>query len=54
VTIQKELELEALLIEQLQTLGYERAQLRNETALLENLRQKIQQLNKIAKPFSNA
>ncbi|EOR10251.1 type I restriction endonuclease subunit R [Acinetobacter sp. ANC 3926] len=54
MTIQKELELEALLIEQLQTLGYERVQLRNETALLDNLRQKIQQLNKIVKPFSNA
>lgn len=53
MTIQKELELEALLIEQLQTLGYERVQLRNEKALLDNLRKQIQHLNQITKPFSD-
>lgn len=47
----KELELEALLIQQLETLGYERVQLRNETTLLENLKRKIQQLNKIENHF---
>ncbi len=50
----KELELEALLIQQLETLGYDRVQLRNETTLLENLKRKIQQLNKIEKPFSDS
>jgi len=54
VSTQKELELEALLIQQLETLGYERVQLRNETTLLENLKRKIQQLNKIEKPFSDS
>lgn len=44
MSTQKELELEALLIQQLETLGYERVQLRNETTLLENLKRKIQQL----------
>jgi len=54
VSTQKELELEALLIQQLETLGYERVQLRNETTLLENLKRKIQQLNKIENPFSDS
>lgn len=54
MSTQKELELEALLIQQLETLGYERVQLRNETTLLENLKRKIQQLNKIEKPFSDS
>ncbi|EXR42455.1 MULTISPECIES: type I restriction endonuclease subunit R [Acinetobacter calcoaceticus/baumannii complex] len=54
MSTQKELELEALLIQQLETLGYERFQLRNETMLLENLKRKIQQLNKIEKPFSDS
>ena len=51
MSTQKELELEALLIQQLETLGYERVQLRNETTLLENLKRKIQQLNKIENHF---
>lgn len=54
MSTQKELELEALLIQQLETLGYERVQLRNETTLLENLKRKIQQLNKIENPFSDS
>jgi len=54
VSTQKELELEALLIQQLETLGYERVQLRNEKTLLENLKRKIQQLNKIENPFSDS
>ncbi|WP_336962471.1 type I restriction endonuclease subunit R [Acinetobacter pittii] len=54
MSTQKELELEALLIQQLESLGYERVQLRNETTLLENLKRKIQQLNKIGNPFSDS
>ncbi|MEI1675079.1 type I restriction endonuclease subunit R [Acinetobacter baumannii] len=54
MSTQKELELEALLIQQLESLGYERVQLRNETTLLENLKRKIQQLNKIENPFSDS
>lgn len=54
MSTQKELELEALLIQQLETLGYERVQLRNEKTLLENLKRKIQQLNKIENPFSDS
>lgn len=53
MTLQSEYQLEDKLISQLQSLKYERVQLRNETALLNNLRIKIQQLNHISKPFSD-
>ncbi|WP_180162766.1 type I restriction endonuclease subunit R [Acinetobacter sp. YH12069] len=53
MSTQKELELENQFIEHLTTLGYERVQYRNETALLANLKNQIEKFNALTAPLTH-